>query len=99
MMTGPAVQDPWLLLPDRADNCRRELTMLLDGYEEFLEFDRHELALIEPLRLMRMIHFLAWRAEQRHDHWFRRQEPEWGNRAFWVRELEDMRDQIRAIGV
>ncbi len=99
MMTGPAVQDLWLLLPDRADNCRRELTMLLDGYEEFLEFDRHELALIEPLRLMRMIHFLAWRAEQRHDHWFRRQEPEWGNRAFWVRELEDMRDQIRAIGV
>jgi len=70
--------------------------MLLDGYEEFLPFDRGELDLIEALRVMRMIHFLAWRTVQRHDNWFRRQEPEWGNRAFWIRELEDLRDQIAA---
>lgn len=96
MMTGPVVQDLWLLLPDRADECGRQLTMLLDGYEEFMPFDRRQLELIEPLRFMRMIHFLAWRAAQRHDDWFLRQEPEWGNRAFWIRELEDFRDQVRA---
>lgn len=97
MMNGPAVQDLWLLLPDRVDACGREITMLLEGYEDFHGFDRRELRLVEPLRLMRMIHFLAWRARQRHDDWFRRQEPEWGNRAFWVRELEDLREQVRVI--
>jgi Ser/Thr protein kinase RdoA (MazF antagonist) len=96
MLQGPAVQDLWLLLPGRVADCGRQLTMLLEGYEEFLPFDRSELDLIEALRVMRMIHFLAWRTVQRHDNWFRRQEPEWGNRAFWIRELEDLRDQIAA---
>jgi len=97
MMTGPAVQDLWLLLPDHVEECTRELTHLIDGYSQFQELDRRELDLIEPLRFMRMIHFLAWRARQRHDHWFRREFPEWGNHAFWVRELEDLKDQARFI--
>ena len=95
MMTGPAVQDLWLLLPDHADECRREITMMLEGYEQFRPFDRRELQAIEGLRFMRMIHFLAWRARQRHDHWFARQFPDWGNRAFWLREVEDMKEQSR----
>jgi Ser/Thr protein kinase RdoA (MazF antagonist) len=95
MMVGPAVQDLWLLLPDHLPSCGRELTMLLDGYEQFVELDRRELELVEPLRFMRMIHFLAWRAVQRHDNWFQRDFPEWGNHAFWVREMEDLRDQLR----
>jgi Ser/Thr protein kinase RdoA (MazF antagonist) len=93
MMVGPAVQDLWLLLPDHAEACTRELTMLEDGYSQFRTLDRRELDLIEPLRFMRMIHFLAWRGRQRHDHWFQQQFPEWGNHAFWVREIEDLKDQ------
>ncbi len=93
MMTGPAVQDQWLLLPDHADNCRREITMLLDGYEQFRPFDRREIDAVEALRFMRMVHFLAWRSRQRHDHWFSRDFPEWGNHAFWVKEVEDLREQ------
>jgi Ser/Thr protein kinase RdoA (MazF antagonist) len=95
MMVGPAVQDLWLLLPDHADACTRELTMLEDGYSQFRALDRRELELIEPLRFMRMIHFLAWRGRQRHDHWFQQQFPEWGNHAFWVREMEDLKDQAQ----
>ncbi len=93
MMMGPAVQDLWLLLPDHADQCRREINLLLEGYERFRPFDRQELELIEGLRFMRMIHFLAWRARQRHDHWFAREFPDWGNRAFWITEIEDLREQ------
>ena len=97
MMTGPAVQDLWLLLPERANNCRRELTMLLDGYEEFSELPRQSLELIEPLRFMRMVHFLAWQARQRHDHWFRREFPDWGTKQFWIREVEDLKTQAEAV--
>jgi Ser/Thr protein kinase RdoA (MazF antagonist) len=93
MMTGPAVQDLWLLLPDHADKCRRELGLLVEGYESFLPFDRRELKLIEGLRFMRMVYFLAWRARQRGDSWFRSSFPDWGSKAFWKSEVDDLRDQ------
>jgi Ser/Thr protein kinase RdoA (MazF antagonist) len=98
MMMGPAVQDLWLLLPDHADEARREMTMLLEGYRQFSPFDEDHTALVEPLRFMRIIHFLAWRARQRHDRWFVDQFPGWGNRAFWIKEIEDLREQARYLG-
>ncbi len=97
MMLGPAVQDIWLLLPGYADDSRRELTMLLDGYEQFAPFDHSHLRLIEPLRFMRMIYFLAWRAAQMHDHWFRESFPNWGNEAFWIKETEDLKTQAAVV--
>jgi len=97
MMTGPAVQDLWLLLPDHAAQCRRELGLLVEGYESFLPFDRRELDLVEGLRFMRMVYFLAWRSRQRNDRWFRESFPDWGNKAFWTAELEDLRDQAELV--
>jgi Ser/Thr protein kinase RdoA (MazF antagonist) len=93
MMNGPAAQDVWLLLPDHASECRRELGLLMEGYETFRPFDRGELALVEGLRLMRMIYFLAWRSRQRGDLWFRSSFPDWGNEAFWIEQIDDLRDQ------
>ena len=97
MMMGPAVQDLWLLLPDHAFAARRELNLLLEGYEEFRPFDRSALRLIEPLRLMRMIYYLAWSAYQVSDHQFRTSNPAWGSRAFWIREIEDLKTQMSVI--
>jgi len=97
MMTGPAVQDLWLLLPGHAEECRRELALLVEGYETFLPFERRELELIEGLRFMRMVYFLSWRARQRKDKWFRESFPDWGTKAFWMTELEDLRDQAERV--
>lgn len=97
MMTGPAVQDLWLLLPDYAHLCKRELIMLLDGYEQFLPFGRTQLQLIEPLRFMRMIYFLAWQVTQRNDRSFYSVFPHWGTKAFWQREVEDLRTQASVV--
>lgn len=94
MMIGPPVQDLWLLLPDRAWDSRRELTMIVDGYEQFCAFDSSTLELVEPLRFMRMIYYLAWSALQVNDHRFREQNPDWGGKAFWIREIEDLRTQL-----
>ena len=98
MMTGPAVQDVWLVLPGYAADCPRELDLVLEGFERFSPFDRDTLRLIEPLRFMRMIYFLAWRARQRDDYWFRGSFPDWGTEAFWIKETEDLRVQAAVIG-
>lgn len=97
MMRGPAVQDLWLLLPDRAPRARRELTLILEGYEPFHPFDPSTLRLIEPLRLMRLLYYLAWSSRQRDDLRFRQSNPTWGSEAFWSKEIEDLRDQLAAM--
>ena len=97
LMVGPAVQDLWLLLPGRVNDSRRELELLLEGYEQFRPFDRRTVRLIEPLRLMRMIYYLAWSALQRHDPGFRSSFPRWGGAAFWAQEVEDLRTQLDVI--
>jgi len=97
MMIGPAVQDAWLVLPGYAADSRRELELVLEGFERFSPFDRRTLRLIEPLRFMRMIYFLAWRARQRDDYWFRSSFPDWGTEAFWIKETEDLRVQAAVI--
>lgn len=97
MMNAPPVQDLWLLLPGHAHECGRELDRLLEGYARFLDFDSSSLRLIEPLRFMRMVYFLAWRSRQRHDHWFARAFPDWGGKSFWIKETEDLQEQLEVI--
>src|SRR5689334_19079846 len=48
--TGPAVQDLWMFLSGDRPAMEAQLAEILEGYESFRDFDRRELALIEPLR-------------------------------------------------
>ncbi len=97
MVTGPPVQDLWLLLPDHAAKCRREMNLLLEGYEQFREFDDRTLRLIEPLRAMRIVYFLAWCSRQKDDYKFRTLFPDWGNDRFWANEISDLEQQLGII--
>ncbi|MFQ3547593.1 MAG: serine/threonine protein kinase [Termitinemataceae bacterium] len=98
MVNGPAVQDLWLLLPDHYRSCTREFSLILEGYREFSTIDDGERALIEGLRLLRMFHFLHWQSRQRFDTSFERHFPGWGSRAFWVKTIEDLEDQLSEMG-
>ena len=78
-VTGPAIQDLWMLLAGSREEMRSQLVDVLEGYEQFQPFDRVEVGLIEPLRALRMIHYAAWLARRWHDPafpkafpWFRR---------------------------
>ncbi|OVE76018.1 stress response serine/threonine protein kinase YihE [bacterium E08(2017)] len=97
MMVGPPVHDLWLLLPDHADKCQRELDLLLRGYEMFREFDRASLRLIEPLRAMRIIYYLSWCSRQVDDYKFQRDNPDWGSNQFWQKEIADLRRQLQIV--
>lgn len=94
---GPAVQDLWLLLPGQANECRRELSLIVEGYEAFMPFDNSALSLVEPLRLLRMIHFIAWQSKQRYDRGFLERFEGWGSKNFWINQAVDLIDQIEHI--
>lgn len=94
--TGPPVQDLWLLLPDLPEKSLYEIDLFLEGYETFRPFDRRTLALIEPLRAMRFIHYQAWCARQAGD-LNGPPTPDWGSVEYWRQELADLQDQLARI--
>lgn len=94
---GPAVQDLWMLLSgDRAQRTY-QLSCLLDGYEQLREFDRRELALIEPLRTLRLIHYSAWLARRWDDPTFPINFPWFGSSDYWQGQVQMLEDQIEAM--
>lgn len=99
-VTGPAVQDLWMLLPsaqEEPDAARRQLLALLDGYEQMAEFDDRELRLIEPLRTLRMIHYSAWLARRWGDPAFPLAFPWFGTPNYWHDQVVKLREQLEAM--
>jgi Ser/Thr protein kinase RdoA (MazF antagonist) len=97
MVVGPTVQDLWMLLPDHAHASRREINLILEGYETFQEFDDRTLRLIEPLRAMRMLYFLAWCSKQLDDPNYKQKFPDWGTAGFWRQQTGDLQRQLNVI--
>lgn len=97
MAMGPAVQDLWMLLPGTIAEAAYELELLLEGYETFQPFDRRALALIEPLRAMRYIHYMAWCARQVEADGLTRAIDGFGDWHYWQREIADLLDQKQRI--
>jgi Ser/Thr protein kinase RdoA (MazF antagonist) len=95
--TGFAVQDLWMLLSgDRAQRTG-QLSGLLDGYEQFRDFDRRELALIEPLRTLRLIHYSAWLARRWEDPIFPINFPWFGSSDYWKGQIQMLQDQCESM--
>ena len=91
---GPAVQDLWMLLPGDEAGRARSLRLLLEGYETVRDFDDAELALIEPLRSLRMIQHSAWIAQRWEDPAFPRAFPHFGTAAYWSEQTTQLREQL-----
>ena len=92
--TGPAVQDLWMLLSGDRRQQTQQLGALVDGYEQFRPFDRRELALIEPLRTLRLIHYSAWVARRWDDPAFPINFPWFGSRDYWQGQVDMLVEQI-----
>ncbi|MCW8826134.1 MAG: serine/threonine protein kinase, partial [Gammaproteobacteria bacterium] len=94
---GPAVQDLWLLLSGDRGEMRGQLAELIEGYEEFYNFNHRELVLIEPLRTLRIIHYSYWLAKRWKDPAFPHHFP-WFNRAgYWDEQILTLREQLNAL--
>ncbi len=97
-VNGPAVQDLWMLLSGDRASMSRQLLDVLDGYEQFAEFDWRELRLVEPLRTLRMLHHSAWIARRWRDPAFPIAFPWFAGPAYWAQECTRLREQIEAMG-
>ncbi len=89
-LTGPAVQDLWMLLPGRDPDSLRRRELFLNAYEQFRPFDRTSLRLIEPLRGLRLVHFCGWLAARWHDPIFPQTWPQFSSEAFWQETTESL---------
>jgi len=95
--SGPAVQDLWMLLgAERAEQTQR-LADLLAGYEDFCEFDRRELHLIEALRTLRLLHYSAWIARRWSDPAFPAAFPWFNTQRYWEERILELREQVAAM--
>jgi Ser/Thr protein kinase RdoA (MazF antagonist) len=95
--SGPAVQDLWMLLSGDRRQRTTQLSALIDGYEQFRPFDRRELALIEPLRTLRLIHYSAWLARRWQDPTFPINFPWFGTSDYWKSQIHTLEEQIEAM--
>jgi Ser/Thr protein kinase RdoA (MazF antagonist) len=94
---GPAVQDLWMLLSGDRSQRTRQLGALVDGYEQFRDFDRRELTLIEPLRTLRLIHYSAWLARRWDDPTFPVNFPWFGSSDYWQGQVQMLEEQMEAM--
>jgi Ser/Thr protein kinase RdoA (MazF antagonist) len=97
MVMGPAVQDIWMLLPGGLEETFVEMDLFLEGYETFRSFDQSSLRLVEPLRAMRFIHYMAWCAHQVEEDGATRAIDGFGSREYWQNEIADLLDQAERI--
>jgi Ser/Thr protein kinase RdoA (MazF antagonist) len=96
-INGPAVQDLWMLLSGDEATARWQLRALLSGYEQFRDFDDRELALLEPLRGLRLIHHSAWIARRWNDPAFPAAFPWFGGAAYWQQQTQLLREQTATL--
>jgi Ser/Thr protein kinase RdoA (MazF antagonist) len=91
---GPATQDLWMLLSGDRAAMNRQLSDVLAGYEDFMEFDRRELHLVEALRTLRLIHYSAWIARRWEDPAFPAAFPWFNTQRYWQDRILELREQI-----
>jgi Ser/Thr protein kinase RdoA (MazF antagonist) len=92
--TAPAVQDLWMLLSGDRAAMTGQLGDLLAGYEDFMEFDRRELHLLEALRTLRLIHYSAWIARRWGDPAFPAAFPWFNTQRYWQDRVLELKEQI-----
>lgn len=93
-LNGPAIQDIWLLLSGDRHQQTQQLIEIIEGYEEFCEFDPKELNLIESLRTLRMMYYASWLARRWSDPAFPMHFPWFNTERYWSDHILELREQL-----
>ena len=91
---GPAIQDLWMLLSGDTPAMARQLDHVLEGYEQFADFDTKSLHLVEALRTLRLIHYAGWIAKRWSDPAFPAAFGWFDTPRYWQDQILALREQI-----
>jgi len=94
---GPAIQDLWMLLSGDREAMTQQISVVLEGYTEFFDFNPIELNLIESLRSLRMINYSAWLARRWSDPAFPISFPWFDSNRFWEDHILALQEQLSAL--
>lgn len=94
---GPAIQDLWMMLSGDRSQQLLQLDTMLSGYEEFFSFDARELVLIESLRTMRLVNYIAWLSKRWQDPAFPRNFPWFNTDKYWEQQVLVLKEQHAAL--
>jgi Ser/Thr protein kinase RdoA (MazF antagonist) len=94
---APAVQDLWMMLSGDRPRKNAQLAALVEGYNEFNDFDPRELRLVEALRALRLLHYCAWLARRWEDPIFPRTFPWFNTPRYWNEQIIELREQLAAL--
>lgn len=94
---GPAIQDLWMLLNGDKAEQRMQLETIIEAYEEFSEFNTREIGLIEPLRAMRLVYYLAWLMRRWNDPAFPKNFPWLTGEDYWQRQTATFIEQTKIV--
>ncbi|MCK8119685.1 serine/threonine protein kinase [Pseudoalteromonas sp. Angola-30] len=94
---GPAIQDLWMMLSGDRQTQLLQLDTLVNAYEEFCDFDHTQLKLIEPLRAMRIIHYMGWVAKRWSDPAFVRNFSWFAEDKYWEQQILALKEQFAAL--
>ena len=92
--SGPAVQDLWMLLPGDPAAIPMAWKHLINGYEQFRDFDDNEFHLVEALRTLRLIHYAYWLARRWDDPAFPAAFPWFNTQRYWQDRILELREQL-----
>ncbi|WJG08795.1 serine/threonine protein kinase [Aliiglaciecola sp. LCG003] len=94
---GPAIQDLWMMLSGDQNQQRIQLDTLIEAYDEFYHFDTRQLGQIEPLRAMRMVHYMAWLSRRWQDPAFPQAFPWFAEAKYWEQQILALKEQYSAL--
>ncbi|WP_019027092.1 serine/threonine protein kinase [Colwellia piezophila] len=95
--TGPAIQDLWMMLSGDRQQQLLQLDTLLMGYEEFFTFESDQLILIESLRTMRLVNYMAWLCKRWQDPAFPQNFPWFNTEKYWEQQILMLKEQMSAL--
>ena len=96
-INGPAIQDLWMFLSGDRQNKMAQLSELIDGYNEFHDFNPAELNLVEYFRTLRLMNYSAWLARRWTDPAFPIAFPWFNSERYWADHVLELREQMAAL--
>jgi Ser/Thr protein kinase RdoA (MazF antagonist) len=104
---GLAMQDVWplastcgIIVPEHLENVSSSdyaLGLLTEGYRDFRALPNDWEIFVEPLRTLKMIHYLGWIAGRWNDPFFRRTFSFFEENEYWEKTYFDLSDQQQSL--